>query len=263
MLNYFLALYKVKAYFDNHPLAEVTAGELSPGGFVEESGYFVFYRDDAEELVQELETSDNFTNIEVEIFDDEDWQTNWQQYWHPCELAGGIWVDPVFTNRRPPEGKRSIKLSTTHAFGTGTHPTTKLCAEMLCSLDLSEKSVIDVGCGSGILSILSNMLGARSILGLDICEDIISTAKQNSALNKTSNCMFSTAALSSSADIVVANILSETLLSLWPTLKTSFYQHLILSGVLTNELEDFVKKLDVDVKIQTKEEWALILISNE
>jgi len=113
---------------------------------------------------------------------EQNWAEAWKQHYHPIEIGQRLLILPAWMP--VPPGKRiPIIVEPGMAFGTGTHPTTQLCLQYLEELPLSDEHVIDIGCGSGILSIAALKLGARHALGVDIEADAIPSAQENAARN--------------------------------------------------------------------------------
>lgn len=126
-------------------------------------------------------------NIENEIdlkdCKTEDWQNNWKQYFHPMEIGEKLLIRPVWENDYDAKGRRVLNIEPGLAFGTGAHPTTKLCLETLESYIDENSTLLDIGCGSGILSIASLLLGAKSATGVDIDSLAVKTAVENAEKN--------------------------------------------------------------------------------
>ena len=120
----------------------------------------------------------------TETEDDATWQENWKQYYQPFRLGEDIVICPTWTEYediRP--GDKVVRISSVMAFGTGTHETTKLCIEQLRKHLKEGQSVFDVGCGSGILAILSVLLGAGYVHGLDIDPQAVLSSRENAEAN--------------------------------------------------------------------------------
>jgi ribosomal protein L11 methyltransferase len=99
---------------------------------------------------------------------EEDWATAWKAYYHPISLSDSLAVCPSWEDYTPPAGQKVILLDPGMAFGTGTHETTRLCLMLLERYASSEKSMLDIGCGSGILAIAAKLLYCGRVEGLDI-----------------------------------------------------------------------------------------------
>ncbi len=113
----------------------------------------------------------------------EDWQNNWKQYYKPIKIGEKLLVRPLWENEFDPQGRKVLNIEPGLAFGTGSHPTTRLCLETLESYVNNDSTVLDIGCGSGILSIATLLLGASSAVGVDIDSLATKTAIQNGKEN--------------------------------------------------------------------------------
>lgn len=122
-------------------------------------------------------------DIETRIIKNEDWENNWKQYYKPIEVGSRLLIVPQWETAENSGGRVVLRLDPGLVFGTGSHPTTKMCLEELENVDCAGKSVLDLGCGSGILAIAAVLLGARDAKGCDIDEKAPSVAMENAALN--------------------------------------------------------------------------------
>ena len=186
-----------------------------------------------------------FTTRKVE---DADWVRLTQSQFAPIQIGKNIWVVPSWHEAPDPAGL-ILELDPGLAFGTGSHPTTRLCMEWLEAHPAPGKSVLDYGCGSGILAMVAKKMGAGDVAGVDIDPQAIESARDNAARN---NCeidyylpdSFAVAAKPQHAtgkfDIVVANILSSPLKLMAPMLsgRVAPGGALILSGVLARQAEE-------------------------
>ena len=198
---------------------------------------------------QALKTAfkDNFPDISIQLdpLEDKEWTRIWMDSFEPICFGQRLWVCPTW--KTPPnEDDCVIRLDPGIAFGTGTHPTTQMCLTVLDGLDVDGKSVCDFGCGSGILGIGAALLGARSVVAIDHCEQAISSSLRNRDDNKISpsvlNAYLPKDAPSDPCDITFANILSGPLIALAPTLAelTSPGGLIILSGLLDTQRADVI-----------------------
>lgn len=170
---------------------------------------------------------------------DQVWETAYLQYFQPIAITDNLWICPSWLEPPQPDAI-NILLDPGVAFGTGTHPTTQLCLRALARLNLHDKTVIDYGCGSGILAIAAAKLGARKVIAVDIHEQALDAtvynAEQNAVADKIE--VYSPEKLrTNSVDVLVANILAEPLVSLADKF-ISLLNHpgyLILSGILIEQ----------------------------
>lgn len=174
---------------------------------------------------------------------DQDWVRLTQSQFEPIHIGKNIWVVPSWHTAPDPDGL-ILELDPGLAFGTGSHPTTRLCMEWLEAHAPQGLSVLDYGCGSGILAMVAKKLGAASVIGVDIDPQAIESAHANSARN---NCAidyylpdaFGAALPDSTFDIVVANILSGPLALMAPMLaaRVAAGGTLVLSGILAQQAD--------------------------
>ncbi|MFP1750269.1 50S ribosomal protein L11 methyltransferase [Lonsdalea quercina] len=202
----------------------------------------------------------------IEQLEDKDWEREWMDNFHPMQFGKRLWICPSWRDIPDPEAV-NVMLDPGLAFGTGTHPTTALCLQWLDGLDLQGKTVIDFGCGSGILAIAALKLGAARAIGIDIDPQAIQASRDNAQRNGVSERLElylpqdQPEALS--ADVVVANILAGPLRELAPLIGAlpNAGGHLGLSGVLAtqaaNVSEAYQDKFTLD-PVAEKEEWCRI-----
>ncbi len=177
---------------------------------------------------------------EQRVLEDQPWERAWLDHFQPLRF-GRLWVVP--SGRTPPDPHGvCLTLDPGLAFGTGTHPTTALCLEWLAAADLEGKTVVDYGCGSGILAIAAVLLGAERVIACDIDPQALTATRANAAKNRVAGrlvCRYPEDMPSLDADVVVANILAEPLIQLAPTLSAlvSPGGRLVLSGLLEQQQE--------------------------
>jgi len=181
--------------------------------------------------------------------DDEDWSTSWKKYYKPFELAEGLVVKPTWEKYDNKDGEIVIELDPGMAFGTGTHETTKMCAVFLSKYMKNGYNVIDVGCGSGILTIISCKLGAAKVTAVDIDEVAVKVTKENCEVNKVGDTVTAfkgvlTDIKDEKADVVVANIIADVIIDL----SSSIPQYLkedgifITSGIIKERKDEVLSK---------------------
>lgn len=145
----------------------------------------------------------------IEQLEDKDWEREWMDNFHPMRFGERLWICPSWRDV-PDENAVNVMLDPGLAFGTGTHPTTSLCLQWLDGLDLNGKTVIDFGCGSGILAIAALKLGAAKAIGIDIDPQAIQASRDNAQRNGVSERLElylpQDQPESMKADVVVANI---------------------------------------------------------
>ncbi len=181
------------------------------------------------ETVEEIKLAiANLVNFDINIgeniltlceVDEEDWATAWKQYYHPVKISERFTIVPTWEEYKPVStDELIIELDPGMAFGTGTHPTTVMCLQALENVVSKNDTVIDVGTGSGVLSIGAAMLGAEKVHALDLDEVAVTAARENVELNKVDDVVqvFHGNLLDTvkePADVVVANILAEIIVT--------------------------------------------------
>lgn len=174
---------------------------------------------------------------------DRDWVRATQAQFHPIRIEDDLWIVPTW-RAAPNAGAVNIALDPGVAFGTGAHPSTRLCLSWLRHNVRSGGSVLDYGCGSGILAIAAAKLGAHPVVGVDIDAQAVSSSTANARLNGIEATFVDVDALASGAtfDIVVANILANPLRVLAPALarRTVVDGSIALAGILVTQAESVV-----------------------
>ncbi len=202
----------------------------------------------------------------VEQVEDKDWEREWMDNFHPMQFGRRLWICPSWREVPDPQAV-NVMLDPGLAFGTGTHPTTALCLEWLDNLDLTGKTVIDFGCGSGILAIAAIKLGAAKVIGIDIDPQALLASKDNAARNGVEDQIEVYLPKDQPeglvADVVVANILAGPLRELSPIIKGLLKPggQLAMSGILDTQAESVAEFYRDDLKldpIAEKSEWCRI-----
>lgn len=148
----------------------------------------------------------------------EDWVNNWKQYFHPMPIGEKLLIRPVWEDEYDAGGRKILHIEPGLAFGTGSHPTTKLCLETLEKYIDESSTVLDIGCGSGILSIASLLLGAESAFGVDIDSLAVKTAMANAEENGFNSDRFNVVQgnlsdkVSGKYNVIVANIVADIII---------------------------------------------------
>ncbi len=200
--------------------------------------------------------------ISIGETEDKDWINNWKEFFHPFRLEDNIVIQPTWTeNAEVKEGDIVIKIDPGTAFGTGSHETTKLCIGGLKKYIAQDGSttVLDAGCGSGILSIIALKLGAARVYGVDIDKLAVDASIENLKLNDIENSRYTIAEgniigdssfadsveKNGKYDIVVANILADVIIPLSSVVRRFMKQDgvFISSGIIYSKEEDVKKAL--------------------
>ena len=209
---------------------------------------------------------------------DEDWSLSWKESWEPDPVGKSILILPAWLDVPEKFQKRKvIRLDPGSAFGTGSHPSTRLCLEALDNSPPLGKTIADIGCGSGILSLTALKLGAKRTLSVDTDSLAISATKINSALNHFSEDLLSVFLGSiqeveanmpgEKFDLVLCNILAPVIKLLGSSFNKiiSDKGKVILSGLLVEqieELQEFFLKLGwLVIEIKIMDQWALMVLT--
>jgi len=197
--------------------------------------------------------------------EDKAWEREWLRDFHPMHFGRRLWVCPGGQPAGDPDAVR-IELDPGLAFGTGTHPTTAMCLEWLDGRDLRGRSVVDYGCGSGILAIAALKLGASSAHAVDIDPQALIATRENAARNGIGPELTVTSEPtlpSASADVLVANILAGPLVDLAPRLAAAVRAggEIAVSGVLAGQVDAVTAAYQpwFDITFTaTRDGWGLI-----
>lgn len=229
----------------DQPILEPALGETPLWDNTRVTGLFDadINTDDCMERLQQALRVDALPPLRWEAIEDKDWEREWMSNYHPIHCGGPLWICPSWLEPPEPEAV-NLMLDPGLAFGTGTHPTTHLCLQWLASFGQriapwSTQTVVDYGCGSGILGIAALLLGANSAVGVDIDPQALIATKSNTERNGLPAEQFpvflpNRLEASEPVDLVLANILAGPLAELAPTLAdlTKSGGWLCLSGIL-------------------------------
>jgi ribosomal protein L11 methyltransferase len=214
-------------------------------------------------------------SVQCGAFTDQSWKTSWKDFFEPTQISERSIVGPPWEDFEAPEGGTKIVIEPGMAFGTGTHETTQLCGAKIDRL-LGESqrsgdgertlSLLDVGCGSAILSMIAARLGAAPVVGIDVDPTAVEVARKNLAVNQlVGEVDLSTrplAMIEETFDVVVANILTHILLSLRDDLLARVKPGgtLLLSGITEAQIdsirEAFVTEEFTEVDLAQNGEWV-------
>jgi len=209
--------------------------------------------------------------VTVQEVDEEDWATAWKKYYHPVKISNRFTIVPTWEDyERVNTDELIIELDPGMAFGTGTHPTTVMCLQALEKTVQPNSSVIDVGTGSGVLSIGAAKLGASKIHALDLDEVAVKSAIENITLNKVEDIVQVTHGnlldnVNEQVDIVVANILAEIIMTFTEDAFSIVKDGglFITSGIIATKKEDVRESLqqagfEIE-EVMMMEDWVTII----
>jgi ribosomal protein L11 methyltransferase len=253
---------------EDHPILEPAAGETPVWPHVVVNALFDAAADqhglfDALQLLIPWLTPEKITVREVA---DADWTRAWMDQFKPMKFGRRTFIYPW--NIEPEEGDDAVivRLDPGLAFGTGTHATTALCLQWLDGLDLAGKTVLDFGCGSGILAIAALKLGAARAIGIDNDPQALIASRDNAERNDVSDRLSLFAPEETpeiKADIVVANILASALIALEPVLAnhSAAGAPIALSGILLGQEDEVVQAYVSDfdaLAVAAQEDWVRV-----
>jgi len=207
-----------------------------------------------------------YSDLSISELEETNWIESYQKNFQPIKFGKNLYVVPSWEKSNKFDDKTSIKMDPGLAFGSGSHETTHLCLEYLDSSNLKELTVIDYGCGSGILGIAALSLGAKKVMAVDIDPQAIIATKENAKINnvdKNISIVSPDTLIDTEADLLIANILSNPLM----TLRDKFIEliksngRIVISGVMKKQLLEVSKHYEefcsiVDIKERNK--WCLI-----
>lgn len=271
-----------KKYWDyvDDELIESKKGETKVIIYIENTEDALDKINSVNNLAEELKVHENFGSLKVETdgINEEDWANNWKAFFKPLEIGEKILIQPEWERF---EGKTDRIIFTVNpglTFGTGTHNSTKLCIAELEKVITDDTDMIDIGCGSGILSIISLLLGARDAVALDIDPNSVHVAYENADMNnidKSKYHVYSGNILSDGQlfdkisgkkyGVVVANIVADVIIALLPIVKQIIENggKFICSGIINERLSDVLEAMKnqhitVDHTV-TEGEWSAIV----
>ena len=200
---------------------------------------------------------------------EEDWINNWKQYFKPIPVGQKLLIRPTWEEVKDSGGRTVLDLDPSLAFGTGTHETTRLCMELLEQYVRPGMNVLDVGCGSGILSVAALLLGADKAVGVDIDELAVKTAVENAEINHvedrfTGICGNLTDQVTGTYDIVVANIVADVIIMLTKDVEQFMKPDTVylMSGIIDTREQDVLTAVEQHFTIiDRKEEKGWVALS--
>ena len=177
-------------------------------------------------------------SVGIALLEDRVWEREWLNRFRPMRFGRRLWVCPG--GQTPPDPDAvCVRLDPGLAFGTGTHPTTRMCLQWLDGADLAGREVVDYGCGSGILAIAAALLGARRVVAIDNDAQALTATRDNAALNGVAARVEARAPTSAppAADVLLANILAGPLIELAPLFGAAVRPggSVVLSGILADQ----------------------------
>lgn len=217
--------------------------------------------------------------ISFTVTDDAEWATAWMKYYKPFKVGERIYVKPEWEKLDDAEGRVVFVCNPGLAFGSGTHETTQLCMKALEERIHGGEIVLDMGCGSGILSIISALLGASYVVGADIDKKAAEVSRSNAALNNVSDrtefhacdlCLDSSCVERPGGyDIIVMNIVADVILALLPKARELLNPTgtFILSGIIDSRLEEILSAVQsagfAIQSVQIDNNWCAVIVKRQ
>lgn len=229
------------------PMYEPKPGEIKLWPDTQVVGLYDAQEDIGHVIKTILKTFAAQTHIEyvVDQLEDKDWEREWMENFHPMQFGQRLWICPSWRDVPDPNAV-NIMLDPGLAFGTGTHPTTALCLQWLDQANIAGKTVVDFGCGSGILAIAALKLGAAKVIGIDIDPQALQASQDNALRNNVADKLslyLPEDQPDTAADVVIANVLAAPLKELSDTVSglCAKQGYLVMSGILAEQAESVIE----------------------
>lgn len=226
------------------------------------------------EIQEGMERAKEYVNvgnysISCKAVEEEDWENSWKKYYKPVKIGKNILIKPVWEDV-PQNGEVVIELDPGMAFGSGTHETTRMCLKLLEEYVKPSSDVLDIGTGSGILSIGAAKLGANNIKAVDIDSVAVKVAKENAKLNGVADkiditCGNLAEKVSGKYDIVIANIIADAIIALSADAAKFLKDDgiYITSGIIEHRIDDVKNTLEKYgfniIHVERDRDWAAIV----
>ncbi|KUK96410.1 MAG: Ribosomal protein L11 methyltransferase [Anaerolineaceae bacterium 46_22] len=241
--------------FNTYTQENEPTGEVTVSGYLKVDGALETKKQAIEQALWHLSQISPIPQPEYTLVKDQDWMSAWKQHYNPIPLGESLLVLPAWQEPKAGEQRHIIRINPAMAFGTGTHPTTKLCLRLLEKILQPGMNVIDVGCGSGILSIAALKMGANHVIAVDTDEQAITSTLENAELNHISSSdlelgegsikeILSGQFTHQQAQLVMVNILAPILIRLFEQGLEKTVQEdgiLLLSGILDHQEKDVLE----------------------
>lgn len=226
----------------------------------------------AVDMLREQDSEGRFGRLCVESSyeSDEEWKDKWKEYFKTSNITDNMIIKPTWEEYQPAENEMVIEIDPGMAFGTGTHATTRMCVKLLEKyIDSEDDRVLDLGCGSGILSIAAALLGSKHVYGVDIDLNAVTASTENVEMNNLSDVIEIsygdvTEGLGMKADIIAANLMADLIKMLSPDIAKHLEGRKIFisSGILEEKLDEVaesITKSGFDIlEVLHEDEWCAV-----
>ena len=241
-------------------------------GYLPADAEWESHRNQLEAAISRISGENAFEyTIAYKPIDEEDWAESWKAFFHPQKITQHLVIKPTWRTYQPSPGEQVIELDPGMAFGTGTHPTTMLCIQLLEKYIKPGDAILDVGTGSGILMIAAAKLGAAKLTGLDLDPMAVDVARRNLDQNRIQPDMVELSVgdlvhtVTGHFDIVVANILAEVIIDLLDDVARVVRPggRFLCSGIIESRQAAVAEKMaacgfDV-IEVKMEEEWVAMI----
>lgn len=215
--------------------------------------------ENATKHIEYLKTLLKESNIEYSLYcdkiDEEDWANNWKKYYKPFNVGNKLMIKPQWETIDNSDGRTVLNIEPGLAFGTGTHESTKMCLELIEQCVTDGNRIMDIGCGSGILSVAAVLLGAEKAIAVDIDPLAVKITSENALLNGLLsnkievfeiNLLENDMDIDAKCDIVVANIIADAIVALSAVVNKYLKKNgkFICSGIIDQKLEEVISALN-------------------
>jgi len=232
------------------------------------------YIDSLHEIFPESEKP-SFT---LENISDPDWGEQWKKYFKPIRVSNNIIVKPTWERYTPSGRDIVIEIDPGMAFGTGQHPSTRMCMEAIENIIMKDRSikewkVLDVGCGTGILGITAAKMGAQDVICVDIDKKAVEIAAENAAINNVKSSLRilnkNVVAIDKPRNLIIANLTAKLLLTLRPNLIQLLLPegYMIISGIIEQDIkiieEQFIADTLTIYQVITEKEWVCCILKKK
>lgn len=213
--------------------------------------------------------------IEKSTIYEKDWENEWKKFFHVSKISDSIVIKPSWEEYSPKNGEKVLEIDPGLAFGTGTHETTSMCIKSIEKYIKKNDTVLDVGCGSGVLAITAKLLGASRVVAIDIDPLAVKVTKENIEINKIASNEIKVIQgdlvqeIKDKSNLIIANIIADMIINLsedaYNLLEDNGY--FISSGIIEEKKSNVIQKLEKDnfkiIEVLQNGSWICIVAKKE